>query len=286
MPSRFFCLIFSFFRFPNPSFNEEPFLATLKSITQQGIALEIIQYLIGILGALAAYEDVWSLFLLIVPISITYLAFKNIKETHYETVQILEDLADTVDLRDKYTGGHSKAVADLVHQTLVQLKISGPEATLIETAARLHDIGKLGIPDGILLKPGKLLPEEFAIMHTHPQKGAELIAKYKDFSRGAMIITHHHERWDGDGYPSGLKAFEIPFGARVIAVADSFDAMTSNRPYRKALPAFQAIQILLEGRGTQWDPYIVNAFVDMMLKRADEKSERFLLVRQISSASS
>lgn len=261
---------------------DEPFLATLKSVVQSGIALEVIQYLIGILGALAAYEDRWSMILLIVPISITYMAFKNLKETRYETVRILEDLADTVDLRDRYTGGHSKGVADLVHQTLVQLKISGPEATLIETAARLHDIGKIGVPDSILRKPGRLLPEEMAIMHAHPKKGAELIAKYKDFSRGALMIMHHHERWDGGGYPAGLKEYDIPFGARVIAVADGFDAMTSNRPYRKALSTFQAIQILLEGRGTQWDPNIVNAFVDMMIKQTEEKPVERPSLQQIS----
>ncbi len=215
----------------------------------------------------------WSLMLLIVPISITYIAFKNIKETRRETVQILADMADTVDLRDVYTGGHSKRVADLVSQTLAKLQISGPEVTLIEIAARLHDIGKIGIPDSILMKPGRLLSDEMTNMQTHSEKGAELISKYKDFARGAMIIRHHHERWDGSGYPSGLKGYEIPFGARVVAVADGFDAMISDRPYRSALSRTQAIQILLEGRGTQWDASIVNAFVEMITRQMDDKPE-------------
>jgi len=263
---------------------DEPFIVILKSVVQQGILLEVIQYLIAILGTLVAYEDIWSLVLLVVPISITYIAFKNIKETRYETIRILKDMADTVDLRDVYTGGHSKRVADLVHQILIQLKISGPETILIEISASLHDIGKIGIPDSILLKPGKLSPEEMALMQTHSRKGAELISKYKDFSRGAVIIMHHHERWDGRGYPARLKEHEIPFGARIIAVADSFDAMTSERPYRKALAANQAIQILLEGRGKQWDANVVNVFVDMMINQADEKSQECLSVQQISSA--
>jgi HD-GYP domain-containing protein (c-di-GMP phosphodiesterase class II) len=232
----------------------------------------VIQYLIAILGALAADVEIWSLTILIAPVAITYVAFKNIKEMRHETVQILQDMADTVDLRDIYTGGHSKRVADLVHQTLIQMKILGPEATLIETSARLHDIGKIGIPDSILRKPGKLSPKEMAIMQTHAQKGAELISKYKDFSRGAQIILHHHERWDGQGYPARLKDHEIPFGARIIAVADSFDAMTSDRPYRKALSGNQAVQILLEGRGKQWDPHVVNAFVDMLMSQVEEAS--------------
>jgi len=241
----------------------------LNSGVNQGLSLEIIQYLIAIPGILATDVDPWSLILLVVPVVIAHVAFRDIKETRYETVQVLNDMADTVDLRDSCTGGHSEQVADLVHRMLLQLNISGPEATLIEISARLHDIGKIGIPDRILLKPEKLTSEEMAVMQTHAQKGAELIAKYKDFSRGAAIIQHHHERWDGQGYPAHLKEHEIPFGARVIAVADSFEAMTSDRPYRKALSVDQALQILLEGRGTQWEPRIVNAFVDMIISQTE-----------------
>jgi HD-GYP domain-containing protein (c-di-GMP phosphodiesterase class II) len=282
----FLLVDFLVFSISQTSIYGEPFIAILKSVIQQGFAFEVIQYFIAILGILAADEDVWSLTLLIVPISITYVAFKNIKETRYETVQILKYMADTVDLRDTCTGGHSKQVADLVRQTLAQLKVSGPEAMLIETAASLHDLGKIGIPDRILLKPGKLLAEERAIMQTHPQKGAELISKYKDFSRGARIIMHHHERWDGQGYPAGLKEHEIPFGARVIAVADSFDAMTSDRPYRKALSVDRAIQILLEGSGRQWDPVIVNVFVDMIIDQVHETPTECAFKPQRSTATS
>ena len=281
----FLLIDFVVFSISQASIYGEPFIAILKAVVREGFSLEVIQYLIAIPGILAADEDLWSLVLLIVPISITYSAFKNIKETRFETVQILNDMADTVDLRDTYTGGHSKQVADLVHQTLIQLKISGPEATLIEIAARLHDIGKIGIPDRILLKPGKLLPEEMAIMRTHSQKGAELISKYKDFSRGAEMIMYHHERWDGQGYPAGLKGHEIPFGARIIAVADSFESMTSDRPYRKALSIHEAIQILLEGRGQQWDPNVVNAFVDLVISQMDEKSTEGLPGSQVALVS-
>jgi HD-GYP domain-containing protein (c-di-GMP phosphodiesterase class II) len=250
---------------------EEAFIPMLKTAFREGIFIESTQYLIAILGALSVDEDIWALGLLVIPLVITYFAFKNIKELQQETLQMLNDMADTVDLRDIYTGGHSKRVADLVRETLDQLKVGGPEATLIEVSARLHDIGKIGIPETILLKPGKLSAEEMAVMQSHPQRGADLISKYKDFSRGASIILHHHERWDGEGYPGRLKGYEIPFGARVIAVADSFDAMTSDRPYRKALSVQQAIQTLLEGRGTQWEPVIVNAFVDMMMCQLGEK---------------
>ncbi|HEU5088235.1 MAG TPA: HD domain-containing phosphohydrolase, partial [Roseiflexaceae bacterium] len=95
----------------------------------------------------------------------------------------------------------------------------------------------------------------------HPARGAELLARYRDFARGRRIVRHHHERWDGGGYPDGLRGVDIPFGARVIAVADSFDAMTSDRPYRAGMPVSEALRILKEGRGTQWDAAVVDAFL-------------------------
>jgi HD-GYP domain-containing protein (c-di-GMP phosphodiesterase class II) len=268
----FLLIDFIVFSIAQSSIYGEPFLPILKAVVKEGFVLEVVQYVIAIPGVLAIDQDPWSLVLFVVPISITYSAFKNIKETRLETLQVLNEMADTVDLRDTSTGGHSKHVAELVRQTLAQLKVAGPEATLIEIAARLHDLGKIGIPDCILLKPGKLTPEEMAVMQTHAQKGAELISKYKDFARGAELILHHHERWDGQGYPSGLRGPEVPFGARVIAVADSFEAMTSDRPYRQALSVDQALQILLAGRGKQWDPNIVNAFVDLVMINLSEKS--------------
>jgi HD-GYP domain-containing protein (c-di-GMP phosphodiesterase class II) len=255
---------------------KESFIPTLKSVIREGLDIEITHYLIAILGTLAAEQVIWSLGLLVIPVSVTYIAFKNIKEMSQETALILKDMADTVDLRDMYTGGHSNRVSHLVQQILIQLKVAGPEAKLIEMTARLHDIGKIGIPDMILMKPGTLSVEEMAVMQTHPQKGAELISKYKDFSRGASIILHHHERWDGTGYPARLKGYEIPFGARVLAVADSFDAMTSDRPYRKALTDHQAIQTLLEGRGTQWEPAVVNALVNMIMIQMDKEPAEHL----------
>jgi HD-GYP domain-containing protein (c-di-GMP phosphodiesterase class II) len=242
---------------------KEPFFRVLKSTVREGTGVEATQYAIAILGALVILEDRWLLPLLIIPSIITYVTFKSIKEVKNDTLSLLEDMADTVDLRDVYTGGHSRRVADLVTQTLSQLNIFGHEAEIIVTAARLHDIGKIGIPDDILKKPGRLTPEEMRVMQSHSEKGADLISKYKTFARGVAMIRHHHERWDGHGYPDRIRDYEIPFGARLIAVADSFDAMISERPYRKALSEKQAIQILLEGRGGQWDPEIVNTFVDM-----------------------
>jgi HD-GYP domain-containing protein (c-di-GMP phosphodiesterase class II) len=170
-------------------------------------------------------------------------------------------MADAVDLRDPYTGGHSRRVAEYCAGILRKLELAGPEVDLIIAAARVHDIGKIGVPDEILNKPGRFTDEERAIMETHPDRGADLLARYPDFARGVDIVRHHHESWDGAGYPSKLAGYAIPFGARVIAVADSYDAMTSDRPYRRGMTPTRAVQILREGCGGQWDATIVEAFL-------------------------
>ena len=224
------------------------------------------QYLMGMLAALAALQQSWSLILWIPPICIVYRSFRLAKEMHDGTSKLLESMADAVDLRDPYTGGHSRRVTEYSIQILREMNVLGPEVDLIRSAARVHDIGKIGIPDMILNKPGRLTDEEKRIMDSHPERGAELLARYQDFARGMGIVRHHHERWDGQGYPDKLKGLDIPFGARVIAVADSFDAMTSDRPYRTGMPVTKAVQILREGRGLQWDVTITDAFLDYLYK--------------------
>jgi HD-GYP domain-containing protein (c-di-GMP phosphodiesterase class II) len=239
----------------------EPPLRVMLRLFQGAGLIEVAQYLLGMLGALAARQQTWSLILLILPTYIIYVAFKHTKEMYNGTRRLLESMADAVDLRDAYTGGHSHRVAEFSLGILQELNVRGPEAELIYIAARVHDIGKIGVPDAVLNKAGRLTPEEKRIMDSHVERGAELIARYSDFARGVEIVLHHHERWDGQGYPSRLKGLDIPFGARVIAVVDSFDAMTSNRPYRAAMAIPQAARILSEGRGQQWDPALVDAFL-------------------------
>ncbi|MDB5056766.1 MAG: hypothetical protein JWO59_238, partial [Chloroflexi bacterium] len=219
------------------------------------------QYIVGLLGAGAASRYPWMLLLLIVPGALVYMAFKIMREMHENTRQLLESLADAVDLRDAYTGGHSRRVTQYTADILGRLNMNGPEVALILAAARVHDIGKIGIPDAILHKAGRLTAEERAVMELHPVHGANLLKRYGDFARGVDIVLHHHEQMDGQGYPNKLHGAEIPFGARVIAVADSFDAMTSDRPYRPGMMVAKAAEILRAGRGTQWDPNIVDALL-------------------------
>jgi putative nucleotidyltransferase with HDIG domain len=199
--------------------------------------------------------------LLFLPTALVYLAFRSSKEMREGTRQVLESMADYVDLRDPYTGGHSRRVMELTAGILSEMPKDGPEAQLIIAAARVHDIGKIAVPDDVLRKAGKLSSEERLIMRSHAERGAELLMRYPDFARVVDIVRHHHERWDEDGYPHRLKGKEIPLGARIIAVADSFDAITSDRPYRRALSRDKAASILIQGRAKQWDPTIVDAFL-------------------------
>ena len=242
----------------------EPPLAIARSTVREGGLYEAAQYLAAILASAAALYQPWTLALLPVPTYLLYIAFRNAKEVHDGTFKLLESMADAVDLRDPYTGGHSRRVAHLARELLQQVNLRGPEADLITSAARIHDLGKIGVPDHILNKTGGFTPEEKALMDSHSVRGAELLARFPDFARGQAIVRHHHERWDGGGYPDRLHAWEIPFGARVIAVVDSFDAMTSDRPYRAAMSMEQASSILRAGRGSQWDPALVDAFLQYL----------------------
>ncbi len=243
-----------------PFTGEPPRLALVAAVRETAPA-EGVQYAVAIVGAVAATRYPWTLGLLVVPCVLVYAAFKVMKEMHDGTRQLLENMADAVDLRDAYTGGHSRRVTEYSAAILRQLGLNGPEVDLIVTAARVHDIGKIGVPDAILNKPGRLTLEERAAMEQHAAMGAALLKRHGDFARGVAIVRHHHESWDGSGYPDRLKETEIPFGARVIAVADSYDAMTSDRPYRKGMPVGKAAAILREGRGQQWDAAVVDAFL-------------------------
>ena len=143
-----------------------------------------------------------------------------------------------------------------------KLGISHEETQEIHISGHLHDIGKIGVPDRVLLKPGKLNDEEWELMKKHPEIGADILSKSPHFSRIAAIILHHHERWDGKGYPFGAKGTEIPIGARIIAVCDSIDAMASARAYRKALPLDVVKSEIEKNIGIMYDPKIAQMALD------------------------
>ncbi len=243
-----------------PMSGERPWRALVEG-ARATLPAEGIQYAVGLLGALAALHYLWALPVLLVPAALVYAAFKMMREMHDSTRQVLENMADAVDLRDPYTGGHSRRVTDYSAAILHDMGMHGPEVDLILAAARVHDIGKIGIPDGILNKPEALTVEERATMELHPLQGEVLLKRSRDFVRGIEIVRHHHESWDGNGYPDRRAGTDIPFGARVVAVADSFDAMTSDRPYRRGMSVEKATAILRAGRSIQWDAVLVDALI-------------------------
>ncbi|SDJ76805.1 HD-GYP domain-containing protein [Sediminibacillus albus] len=172
--------------------------------------------------------------------------------------------AATLDARDPYTAGHSLRVAEYAQQIGRKAELSKEKLSLLKKAALLHDIGKIGIRDEILLKDGKLTVTEYETIKLHPLIGAEILQEIKPKEAMEPLlpgVRHHHERFDGDGYPDGLAGYDIPEFGRILAVADGFDAMTSDRNYRKGMPVDKALRILRDGKGSQWDPYYVDLFL-------------------------
>jgi HD-GYP domain-containing protein (c-di-GMP phosphodiesterase class II) len=166
-----------------------------------------------------------------------------------------------LDLKDLNTGVHSTRLAEWGMRVGQELGLEEAELQNLEVAALLHDIGKVGIPDAILRKPGRLDPEEYALMKRHSEYGWAVLRMLPGFERAALDILHHHESFDGKGYPAGLKDTEIPVVSRIVCVIDAFDAMVSSRPYRKGLPYEEAVRRLTEASGTQFDPVVVRTFL-------------------------
>lgn len=194
---------------------------------------------------------------------------KNSRKLQRLTTQVMLTLASTIDAKDKYTNGHSLRVAEYSRMIVERLNMSEQEQENIYYIGLLHDIGKIGVPDEIINKTSRLTDEEYAIIKTHPTIGGEILEKMSELPDIAIGAKYHHERYDGKGYPEGLKGEDIPLVARIIGVADAYDAMTSNRSYRDVLPQAVVRGEIEKGIGTQFDPI----FAEMMLKLIDEDTE-------------
>jgi HD-GYP domain-containing protein (c-di-GMP phosphodiesterase class II) len=178
-------------------------------------------------------------------------------------VEFVGSLANALDARDRYTSGHSRRVSQLASATAVALELSPDQVEWVHTGALLHDIGKIGVPDSVLQKPGKLTCEEWAMIKEHPVIGRRILEGVNGLAPFLGAVELHHENWDGSGYPKGQSGEETPVDARIIHVSDAYDAMTSDRPYRKGLTHERALQILREEAGTQFDPRIVEVFANL-----------------------
>lgn len=223
---------------------------------------------VGVLAASYRISGPWALVTLAAPVAIVQTATNRwMREQQSRVVEArtgfnatLISLSKAIDLRDKDTEGHCRRVVDYSIMMGRHLNFDDEELTCLCHGALLHDIGKIGVSDTILLKPGPLTDEEWAIMRTHPELGFTMVADVKQLERAREIILNHHERFDGKGYPRGLSGLSIPLGARLFTIADAFDAMVSDRPYRSGMSMEEAREEVRRCSGTQFDPACVEAF--------------------------
>jgi|GEM_PF-1537841 len=182
-------------------------------------------------------------------------------------------LTEAIESRDPYTGGHCRRLADHAAATGMRLALPSHEIEVIRLGAALHDMGKIVVPDSILKKPGRLTPEEYAIVKQHCYSGGQICKRVGFLMDAYPVVYYHHERWDGNGYPDGLKGERIPIGARIVAVADAYDAMTTDRPYRQGMAHQEAVEILKDDAGHQWDPTVVRVTLEILPAETDRTSE-------------
>jgi putative nucleotidyltransferase with HDIG domain len=182
---------------------------------------------------------------------------QELERSYSATVRVL---SNAVEARDAYTGKHADRVTAYGIEIARAMGLALADEPRVEFGFLLHDIGKVAIPDAILYKPGSLTEKERALMAQHPLVGSEIVAGIEFLSEAAHVVRSHHERWDGNGYPDGLRGEEIPLAARVFAVADVLDALTTDRPYRPALPLTEARRMIVAAAGSQFDPRVIEAF--------------------------
>jgi HD-GYP domain-containing protein (c-di-GMP phosphodiesterase class II) len=192
----------------------------------------------------------------------TWLRVKELEEQQHSLLKsVICGFNQLLDLRDLNTGIHSTRLAEWAIRVARRLGIPESDLYQIEVAALLHDIGKIGIPDAILKKEGKLTDEERALMNKHPEYSWSILRMFSGLEKASLYALHHHESYNGAGYPGGLKEEEIPIGSRIVSVIDAYDAMISNRCYRKGLSHEEAVKRLRDGGGTQFDPNVVQTFI-------------------------
>ncbi len=226
---------------------------TYLTLGAMGISLALVYSRIGVV----------AVFVLSLPLVATYQALSHISLVQQFYLQIIQSFADSIDLREHEAAGHSRRIASFARRVGDSMGLKGNQLERIYIAGLLHDLGKIGWRDAILLKPGELTEEEWELAKQHPADGAKLLYPYPHLKQVAPIIAAHHEKYDGSGYPNGLTREDIPIGARIISVVDAVDAMYFGRPYRSAISLNEIFEELKRCSGTQFDPGVVAAFLSM-----------------------
>jgi HD-GYP domain-containing protein (c-di-GMP phosphodiesterase class II) len=255
----FFMVMAFHFRMKRPVM--EIWRVHFKWLTFNFWAMLPIAYL---MAAVYSSSGVWPEFLFLIPLGLSrwiFALFLVVQRFYKNTVDILMTALDT---KDPYTRGHAQRVARYAGLLARQMEVPEDQVEEIVRAAALHDIGKLGIPDQILNKPAALTEEETIVIQRHPLLGGAILSQIESIGYSRDWVLHHHERWDGQGYPHQLAGEAIPLAARIIAVVDAYDAMTSDRPYRQAMPHEAAMEEIRAMAGSQFDPTVVQAFVNLV----------------------
>lgn len=236
----------------------------------QYVVLAVLALLLAVLYTLSF----WHMLLAIIPLFLVHLSFRSYQRLRTEARKTFEKISELLDERDHYTAVHSSDVAELAVRIAEEMRLSQGEVERVEIAARVHDIGKVAVPDAILLKPGPLTDEEWAVMKRHPVVSADLIAGLEIYEQVADAVRHEHERWDGTGYPDGLRGEEIPQISRIIAAADIHNALSTDRPYRGAFSPGETIKMIRDMRGHDIDPAVADALLRVLATPGRTSSEQ------------
>lgn len=195
---------------------------------------------------------------------LSQLRIKRLTDQLERTEHVIFMLALAVEAKDTYTEGHLRRLSSYSEQLALAAGLGLDQVKAIRFGGLLHDIGKISIDDAILRKPGKLTDEEYTQIKQHPEYGARIVAPMRFAGEVGPIILHHHERWVGDGYPHGLRGEEIPIGARIVAIVDAYDAMMTDRPYRRSLGLDETLRRLRAGSAREWDPHLLEIFINLV----------------------
>jgi len=243
--------------------------SNIRDFTIQYIVLCVSALLLAVLYTISP----WHVLLALFPLALVHVSFRSYLKLQTEARKTFEKISLILDARDHYTAVHSEEVAELAVRIGEEMGLSQGEIERIDIAARVHDIGKIAIPDSILLKPGPLDDEEWKIMKQHPVTSADLISGLEIYSPVVEAVRHEHEKWNGSGYPDGLAGEEIPFVSRVIAAADVYNALTTDRPYRSAFSKDKAAEIIRDSSGVDLDPQVARALLRVINSMVGEESE-------------